>query len=158
MTQSEAVQWQALRREIDELRRQLAGVIAREGNPQERVEFRMARIVTDSWPTSSSTTSTTSTSSTTTTPPTCSVRVYKILFVDAQFPLASGVKQLTTIERSQEHGYAAAKFSLALAVGDLVAVKWVNGRWWIEQTFGSCPQASSNTTTTTTTTTTAAPS
>lgn len=139
---------ESLQRELIDLRRQAAAQ-GQSSHRGEGVAFRLARVVADNWP---STSSTTTSSTSTTAPPATSVRIWNILFVDAQFPKATGIKTLSTIERSQTSEFAAARASLAIAVGDLVAVIRDNDRWWIVATYGPCPQGSAVTTTTTTTT------
>lgn len=138
--------------ELADLRRDVAAQAHAAGH--ETVPFRLGRIVDDFYPSSSSSTTSTST---TTTPPACALRIWKFLFVDAQFPREAGSKQLTTIERSQSADFGATGLDVDLQVGDLVGIVRNNDRWWIVAKYGNCPQSSSVTTTTTTTSSTTAP-
>lgn len=140
--------------DLADLRREFAA--QNHASSCEGVPFRIGRIVPDFFPSSSSSTTSTSTS-TTTTPPACALRVWKFLFIDAQFPRVAGSKQLTTIERSQSAEFGATGLDVTLQVGDVVGIVRNNDRWWIVAKYGNCPQASSVTTTTTTTSSTTAP-
>lgn len=109
-----------LKQEVQQLRRELRGGIARTANPQGLPQVRLAKISTVCAPDQS-------------TDPTTHpiVYVFGIQFIDGTFDEEATVQTLADDDRDTEEYFAASLRGGWAFAGQVVPVWWLNGRWWI---------------------------